>query len=207
MDFPAAPVGGLVMLARDLFNRDLPAGLRLHTRLASTHHQEVTDGTGHCHVVTAPQALPSAPDMDAVRRAHGPKAPPKAEVIATSWSVEADNRGEELIHREEDRRTAERWTWNGGRASTRRAWARGGCIRHLRGHRARVDGPLRLHLVPRHRARARAGRRRTAAPGGGLGVPRSSLPGTPDHAQLRLSLYAGERTTTMASWTSTTSAW
>jgi hypothetical protein len=114
MDFPAAPVGGRVMLAHDLFTRELPAGLRLHARLASTHHQEVTDGTGHCHVVTAPQAPPPEPDMDAIRRAHGPKAPPKAEVVATSWSVEADIRGEELIYREEGRRATVRWTWNGG---------------------------------------------------------------------------------------------
>ncbi len=114
MAHPAAPVGGRVMLAHDLFTRDLPTGLRLHARYAGSHHQEVTDATGHCHVVTAPLEQLPEPDMDAIRRAHDPQAPLKEETHAASWTVEADIPGEELIYREEGRRASVRWTWNGG---------------------------------------------------------------------------------------------
>jgi hypothetical protein len=114
MVHPAVPVGGRVMLAHDLFSRELPEGLRLHARSASSHHQEVTDATGHCHVVTAPLAPPPEPDMDAIRRAREPEAPPKEPTQATAWTVEPDLRGEELVYREPGRKTSVRWTWSSG---------------------------------------------------------------------------------------------
>ncbi|MBL8001005.1 MAG: hypothetical protein JNL05_03500 [Flavobacteriales bacterium] len=114
MAHPAAPVGGRVMLAHDLLTRELPEGLRLHARYASSHHQEVTDAAGHCHVVTAPLPSLPEPDMDAIRRAHEPEAPPKEETHAPAWTVEPDIRGEELIYHEPERKASVRWTWSSG---------------------------------------------------------------------------------------------